>query len=254
MIVDADCHVSPFVEGVNITTEELLRRMDRSGVDKALIWLTPSYSRQIDEGNAYIHTAVKAHPDRLLGFGWTDPRLGAQKARDTVRKCMEEYGFFGVKLNGAQDDFFVDDPKVSMPVVEEIVKAGGLIAFHCGTDAPEQTHPFRIARIAGRFPQTQVLCVHMGGVGFPDLSRAAIEMAQEHANLHLVGSMVSHLSVLAAVKSLGARKIYFGSDTPFALMHVCVATYDALLEGEVTAQEKADIMGGNLLRLVGQAG
>jgi len=253
MIVDADCHISPFEEGVNITVEELLRRMDRSGVDKALVWLIPSYMRQIDEANAYVHAAVKAHPDRLLGFGWTDPRLGVQKARDMVRKCVEDYGFFGVKLNGAENDFFVDDPGVSMPVVEEIAATGKLIAFHCGMDAFEQTHPFRIAKIAKRFPERQILCVHMGGVGFPDMSRAVIEMAQECPNVHLVGSMVNHLSVLEAIRSVGARRVCFGSDTPFALMHVCVATYNALLEGETTADGKADVMGGNLLRLLGLA-
>ena len=253
MIVDADCHISPFEEGIHITVEELLRRMDRSGVDKALVWLSPPYMRQIDEANAYVHAAVKAHPDRLLGFGWTDPRLGVQRARNMVRRCVEDYGFFGVKLNGAENDFLVDDPGISMPVVEEIAATGRLIAFHCGVDAFEQTHPFRIAKIARRFPKMQTLCVHMGGVGFPDMSRAAVEMALECPNLHLIGSMVNHLSVLGAIKVLGARRVYFGSDTPFALMHVCVATYNALLEGEATAQERADIMGGNLLRLLGLA-
>jgi uncharacterized protein len=254
MIVDADCHISPLVEGVNITVDELLRRMDRSGVDKALVWLAPPYERQIDESNAYIHAAVKAHPDRLLGFGWADPRLGVQKARDMVRRCVDDYGFFGVKLNGAQNEYFIDDPEIAMPVVEEIAGTGRLIAFHCGVDAYERTHPFRIAKIARRFPQMQVLCAHMGGVGFPDMSRALIEMAQECPNLYLVGSMVHHASILNAIQALGAGRVCFGSDTPFALMHVCVAMYEALLEGEVTAGEKARIMGGNLLRLLGLGG
>ena len=253
MIVDADCHISPLKEGTNITTDELLRRMDRSGVDKALVWLTPPYQREIDESNAYVHAAVKAHSDRLLGFGWADPRLGVQKARDMVRKCVEEYGFFGVKLNGAQNDFFIDDPQVSMPVVEEIARTGKLIAFHCGVDAFEKTHPFRIAKIARRFPEMQILCAHMGGVGFPDMSRAMIEMAQECPNLHLIGSMINHPPILEAIKVLGADRVCFGSDTPFALMHVCVAMYDALLDGEVTAGQKGQIMGGNLLRLFGVA-
>jgi len=77
-----------------------------------------------------------------------------------------------------------------------------------------------------------------------------IEMAQECPNLHLIGSMVHHVSVLDAIKTLGAGKISFGSDTPFALMHVCVAEYNALLDGEVTPAEKAQIMGSNLLRLL----
>ena len=251
MIVDADCHISPLKEGVNIAADELLRRMDRAGVDKALVWLTPPYRREIDESNAYVSQAVRAHPDRLLGFGWADPRLGVQKAREMARKCLFQYGFHGVKLNGAQNDFFIDDPKLSLPLVEEIAKTGKLLAFHCGVDAYERTHPFRIAKIARQFPETKILCVHMGGVGFPDMSRAAIEMAQECPNLYLVGSMVLHTSVLDAIKTLGASRVCFGSDTPFALMHVCVAEYNALLDGEVTQEERDQIMGGNLLGLLG---
>jgi predicted TIM-barrel fold metal-dependent hydrolase len=250
MIVDADCHISPFREGVHIGVDELLRRMDRAGVDKALVWLTPPYKREIDESNAYVCQSVRAHPDRLLGFGWADPRLGVQKAREMARRCLHQYGFYGVKLNGAQNDFFIDDPDIAMPVVEEVARSGKLLAFHCGVDALERTHPFRIARIARRFPDTQILCVHMGGVGFPDMSRAMIEMAQGCRNLHLIGSMVLHTSVLAAVKTLGADRVCFGSDTPFSLMHVCVAMYNALLDGEVTSEEKAQIMGGNILRLL----
>ncbi len=166
-----------------------------------------------------------------------------------MKRCVYDYGFFGVKLNGAQNEFFIDDPEKSLPVVEEIAKTGKLLAFHCGADAYERTHPFRIAKIAKRFPETGILCVHMGGVNFPDLTAAAIELAQEHSNVTLIGSNVGMKPVLNAVKTLGAERVCFGSDTPFALMHVCVAMYDALLEGEVSQADKAKVMGGNLLRL-----
>jgi hypothetical protein len=52
------------------------------------------------------------------------------------------------------------------------------------------------------------------------------------------------------VKSAGAG---LGSDTPFALMHVCVAMSQALLEGEVSEQDKAGVMGANLLKLLALA-
>jgi predicted TIM-barrel fold metal-dependent hydrolase len=57
--------------------------------------------------------------------------------------------------------------------------------------------------------------------------------------------------VLNAVKSLGAERVCFGSDAPFGLMHVCVSMYDALLDGEVTKDQKAKIMGENVLELCG---
>jgi predicted TIM-barrel fold metal-dependent hydrolase len=66
----------------------------------------------------------------------------------------------------------------------------------------------------------------------------------------MIGSMLRHTSALDAIKTIGAGRVSFGSDTPFALMHVCVAEHNALLDDEVTPEEKAQIMGGNLLRLL----
>jgi predicted TIM-barrel fold metal-dependent hydrolase len=252
MIIDADTHISPTGEdAMAITVDDLLHRMDHAGVDKALTWLRPPYLREVDESNAYVHQAMQQYPDRILGFGWADPRLGLDKARDAVKRCIDDYGFYGVKLNGAQNSYYIDDPKVSLPIVEEIAKTGKLLAFHVGTDAFETTHPFRVAKIARMFPGVQILMVHMGGVGYADLSNAAIEMGQECPNLTLVGSAVRAVAVLKAVKTLGADRVCFGSDTPFALMHVEVAKYNALLDGEVTPEEKQMIMAGNLARLMG---
>jgi predicted TIM-barrel fold metal-dependent hydrolase len=254
MIIDADTHVSPTGEdAMAIPYEELLRRMDRAGVDRAVVWLRPPYMREIDASNAYVYQATRQHPDRLLGFGWADPHLGLDQARQAIRRCTEEYGFYGVKLNGAQNSFPIDDPRLSLPLVEAIARTGKILAFHVGADAFENTHPFRVAKIARLFPETRILMVHMGGVGFADLTGAAIEVAQECPNLTLIGSAVRAVAVLKAVKTLGAERVCFGSDTPFALMHVEVAKYHALLQGEVSPAEQQRVMGGNIARLFGSA-
>lgn len=251
MIIDADVHISPTPEGGNsIGADELLRRMDRAGVDKALSWLQPPYMREIDEANAYVYKATRQHPDRILGFGWADPNLGVQQAKDTVKKCVYEYGLYGVKLNGAQNSFYIDDPVLSIPVIEEIAKTGRLLAFHVGADAYEQTHPFRVGKIASQFPEVRILMVHMGGAASPDLSNAAIEIAQEYPNLTLIGSAIRAIAVLKAIKRLGSTRVCFGSDTPFALMHVQVAKYNALLDGEVSDEDKYNVMAGNMIRLL----
>lgn len=110
MIIDGDVHISPTQEsGVSIGVDELLRRMDRAGVYKAVTWLQPPYLRHIDDANRYVYEAARAHPDRILPFGWADPNLGVDKAKDMVRRCIDEYDFYGVKLNGAQNSFYIDD-------------------------------------------------------------------------------------------------------------------------------------------------
>ncbi|MDP9362698.1 MAG: amidohydrolase family protein [Chloroflexota bacterium] len=253
MIIDGDVHISPTPQGGNsIGIDELLRRMDRAGVAKAVTWLQPPYVRhEIDAGNAYVASAMRDHPDRIIGFGWADPNLGVERAIDDVRRAVEEHGFFGVKLNGAQNDFRIDDPYLAMPVVEAVARAGVALALHVGADAYDQTHPSRVATIARAFPELRILVVHMGGAAFHDLSAAAIDVAQAHPNLTLVGSAVRAIPILRAVKTLGAERVCFGSDTPFELMHVELAKYRALLDGEVTEAERDLVLGGNIARLLG---
>jgi predicted TIM-barrel fold metal-dependent hydrolase len=252
MIFDADTHISPTGEDMNaITYSELLRRMDRAKVDKALVWLRPPYLRETYESNAYVYQAVTNHPDRLTGFGWVDPHFGIDQGIDTIKRCLEEYCFAGVKLNGAQNSFYIDNEVLTFPLIDEIVNHKGMLAFHIGADAIEETHPFRLGKIASRYPETKILAVHMGGVNRPNLTNAMIEVAQEYANIILIGSAVPTNAILKAIRTLGSQRLCFGSDTPFEPMHVEVARYNAMLEGEVSELEKSAIMGGNAAKLLG---
>lgn len=251
MIIDADVHISPFAhDPYDMTIDALLRAMDRAAVDKALTWLRPPYMREIASANRYVYEATQNHPDRILGFGWADPHLGIDTMKDEIKRCVEEYGFYGVKLNGAQNSFYIDSD-FAMPLIEAIAETGKILAFHIGTDAYEATHPYRLGKIAQRFPETQILMVHMGGVGFHDLSNAAIEVLEENLNITAIGSAIRPVNVLKAINKLGSKRVCFGSDTPFNLMYVEVATYQALLGGEFSLEEKDDVMFGNIARLLG---
>lgn len=225
--------------------------MDRAEVDVALTWLQPPYLRHIDDANRYVYEAARNHPCRIIGFGWADPNLGMGLAKAMIRRCVHEYGFAGVKLNGTQNSFYIDDPQMSLPLVEEVARTGKALAFHIGGDAYEHTHPFRLGKVAKLFPEVPILMVHMGGAAFHDLSHAAIEVAAEHPNITLIGSAIRSIPILRAIRSLGAHRVCFGSDTPFELMHVEVAKYRALLEGEVTPPEQQLVMGGNIARVLG---
>ena len=251
MIIDADVHISPVRTGGNsIYIEELLCMMDKAGVQKALTWLQPPYSRDIMTSNAYVFKAMKAYPDRILGFGWADPNLGVDHAKEMVRRSIYEYGFYGVKLNGAQNEFYIDSLE-AMLVAEEVAKTGKMLAYHIGGDSPEHTHPFRLAKVARAFPDTKIFMVHMGGAHFHDFGNAAIEFALQCPNITVIGSTIRSIPLLKAIKTLGAERVCFGSDAPFELMHVEVAKYHALLKDEVTQEEKDCIMGGNVARLFG---
>jgi predicted TIM-barrel fold metal-dependent hydrolase len=248
MIIDADCHISSHkFDALALTGDELIGHMDRSGVDKAVVWLKPPYAKDIEPENRAVYEATRKYPDRLLGFGWANPRLGEEATLATIRRCFEEYGFYGIKFNGAQDDYVIDD--LAMPFIEKAAAYGKPIAFHVGADFYENTHPYRLGRIAARLPETQFLMVHMGGAGAPGLDRSAVETAAEHANITLIGSAIDERAILSAIQTLGTDRLCFGSDTPFRLMHVILAMYRALLR-DFDQADQAKILGGNLARLL----
>jgi predicted TIM-barrel fold metal-dependent hydrolase len=252
MIVDADTHIAP--SGGEFGLERHIEEMERAGIEKTVTWLQPGYEgTEIEKYNAYVYEAVRRYPDRILGFGWADPTVGVEHAKTMVKICTGEYGFYGVKLNGAQNDFYIDDPSLSLPVIEEIARSGKLLAFHIGPDAYEKTHPLRAARVAELFPDLPILMVHMGMYD-RTMNGVVIEVAGRCSNMLLVGSQTTETAILKAVGILGARRVCFGSDDPFRNMHVALATYKAMLgravlNGEITEAQEDLIMGGNIVKL-----
>lgn len=253
MIFDADTHITPFCEyAVSSSADKLLRTMDEAGVDKALCFAHRPYSRnQLGEVLEYLYHAAKLHSDRLTAYGWIDPMLGLDVAKEMLKRCLEEYGFPGVKFNGCQNEHFCDDEEMVMPLLEEISKAGASVAFHTGGDAPDQTNPYRVGRIAKQYPNMKILMIHIGcGGASYDLSRAAIETAREYPNIYLVGSDIRTNSLLKAVELLGTERICFGSDTPFESMPVEVARYKAMFQSKLGKNEYERIMSGNIIKFL----
>lgn len=249
MIIDADTHIAP--TGGEFSIERHMARLDEAGIDASLVWLKPDYEGSAIEGhNRYVFEAAKAHPDRLIPFGWADPTVGVDHARAMARTCIEEYGFRGVKLNGAQNDYFIDDPKLAMPVVEEIARLGGMIAFHIGPDAYEKTHPLRALRIAERFPQTPVLLAHMG-MADDAMNEACVRAAEAQSNIHLIGSGTTATLIHRAITRVGADRVLFGSDAPFKFPRVELAMYRTLLDTEFDERTSELVLGGNVARLFG---
>ena len=244
-IFDADTHLS-LTEENGLSAEDLLRSMDRAGVDRSLVWLQPPYMRDVVQANRYVYESARQHPDRLTPFGWVDPHFGLQSAYETIDRCAEMYGMKGIKLNGAQNTFFIDDEAQIDPIISRIEERGLVLALHIGADFYDFTHPYRCAKVARRHPNLRMLVVHMGGAGLPHLGNSAIEFAQQHPNMLLVGSAISYLMVAKAIQTLGAHRICFGSDAPFAFQHVEVAAYRALLQDALPEAEQRLVMGENL--------
>lgn len=250
MYIDADCHVSAEPQGIAVNAETVIRRMDTVGVDRAICWPMLTYTRQINADNAAIANAARRHPDRIIPFGGINPRLGTLESHDELTRCIEEYDMRGVKLNGARDEYYIDDPELSLPFVQRIAEAGLVLALHCGANDFERTHPFRIAAISDAFPELRILIVHMGGAGMPHLHDAVISYAKRYPTWYLVDSEADYRKVLTALEVLGPERICYGSDTPFCPMRYEWGFRQVLYQ-DLDAAARAQVLGGNVARLLG---
>ncbi len=250
MIIDADCHVSARETGPEIGVEQLLRRMDKIGVERAICWPHVSYQRELAEDNRAICEGARAHPDRIIAFCGVNPRLGLATAQDELRRCIEVYGVRGVKLNGARDVYPIDDAELALPLVEAIHQAGLVLAVHCGPPDVEKTHPHRLANLSSQFPALRMLIVHMGGSGVPDVNRTVVSFARQHPNWLLVDSEADYRQVQLAISVLGAERVCYGSDSPFCDMRYEWGIRQVVYQDLTPAQRDA-ILGGNVARMLG---
>jgi len=250
MYIDADCHVSCRQGPGQMGIDDLLRQMDALGIDRAIAWPMVSYDRDIAADNRAIYEGARAHPDRIIPFCGVNPRLGLHAAKDELQRCIEVYGVRGVKLNGARDIYYIDDPQLSLPLVDAAAEAGLVIAFHCGSNDFERTHPYRIAKISERHPDVSLLIVHMGGSGRPHLHDAVIEFAQQYRTWYLVDSEADYRKILQALELVGVDRICYGSDAPFMPMRYEWCMRQVIYQ-DLGEDDRAQVLGGNLARLFG---
>lgn len=254
MIFDADTHMSPYRNfDLSINAEELVELLSGAGVDKALCWLMPLGVTDVSESNRYLYESAKKH-DLLVPFGWANVREGLQKALRDAKQCLSEFGFAGVKLNGAQNEYPIDSPE-AMAVCDCIAGLGGIIAFHIGSDAPDFTSARRASVVAAAFPETPIIMVHMGGVGVgtADFADDVIAAALAHPNMILTGSAIAIGRVEKAIDILGPERVMYGSDAPFSSVTRCLGEYRTMLE-KYDGNSRDLVMGGNAQRLFGYAG
>jgi hypothetical protein len=246
-LFDADTHISPYHNfDKSITAQQWECQMKTAGVDQAIVWLLPQGVADVSESNKYIANEARKNK-RMIPFGWANIREGVQKAKSDAIICMEEYGCFGVKLNGAQNEYHIDCPE-AMEVIAEVAARNGIIAFHIGADYPDFTDSVRAERVARAFPDTKFLMVHMGGAGVPDVSEKVIEIAGRNPNMYLIGSAVPVEKVKNAIDILGADRILFGSDTPFFDASDVKREYDKMLEN-YPKDIRDKVMGENARKL-----
>jgi len=77
MIFDAHCHIGrehSKSRSFALSADELVNIMDRNGIDKAIVCsMGKGLNVETSRANDEISSAVRKHPDRLVGFAGVNP-------------------------------------------------------------------------------------------------------------------------------------------------------------------------------------
>ena len=206
--------------------------------------------RTAPRSNDHLIAVQRAHPDRLTCFATVSPaRPGAV---DELRRCADE-GLRGVgELNADAQGFDLDGADID-PWRSRAPSSAIPMVLHCsepvGHDYPGKgtATPGSVAGFAMRNPELHLVCAHLGG-GLPFYAHMP-EVAELCRRLWFdtaAGPFLYAPTAYRAVADLcGADRLLFGSDHPLLPARRYI---DAFAQAELTAAERALVMGENAVR------
>jgi len=184
--------------------------MDARNVEMTLIMGTNR------SNNADVLRAVEAHPDRLAGGVYIDPREGQAAIEQLVR--YHGQGVHLVKLFPNRG-YFPDEDRF-LPVFDRIAGLGMGVLSHCGWLLPSMgvtaayySQPGRFEKLARTYGDTVFIMAHMGGI---DGFLQTIMLATRAPNVYTDCSPGQGVWVLECAAemaaSIPADKIMWGMD------------------------------------------
>lgn len=194
--------------GRTYTADQLLRDMDRHGVEKSVVIPFPVVEDYRCEHDL-IGRAVLAHRDRLVGSACLDPFVPRDVFNAEVARCREQYGFRALKLQPQYHGLnpFLDSSEFLFQAALDNDMA---VICHTGSGVPFAL-PSMCMLPARKFPELTIIVAHCGGSIFV---HEAILAAVFCPNIVLeLSSLMPHhvLEVLAHVPS---ARLMIGSDLP----------------------------------------
>ena len=246
-----DLHVH--LSGVaGLTPEEratqLLRYADRMGIERLCIymgmkWSQDPSSEDLIQQNSEVLRALKAHPDRLVGFVYLSPKH-VETSLAELERCVANGPMVGVKLWVAEH---CSDAQID-PLIKRAAALKALIFQHTwfkvGGNYPGESNPYDLVTLAERFPEVPLVCGHTGGDWEQGL-RAIRHLPNVSADL--AGSDPTAGITEMAVRELGAGRVIYGSDgggRSFA------SQLGKVHGAAITEEQKHLIFGENLRRLL----
>lgn len=233
--------------------DDCLRRMDRYGIERAL--LVPNndqylYDQDPNETNRFLGEVVKGHPDRFWAFADVTAS-GAYFIEQTpyiLEDAVTEYGLSGLKIHPTNLHMDADDLRL-VPVLRKAAELGVPVMFHanpCRLGFHDNCAPDKINRMIQVFPDLDIITAHLGGMKWQDAVSGCTWADMSYILPKLVG-LYGIEQTNRILRAFGPDRLIFGTDFPGGEYDVY---FDILDQMDFTDEEIGKIAWKNIENLL----
>jgi len=220
--------------GTEVTTKELLRQAEQSGVSRIVIFPFPSTALADEE----INQRLLAETNRTKNF------IPYYYIPETMKPIPEGKGFYGGKwhwMRGVQD-VSSNYQALKDPKLEGFIDASERI------DLPivfEEEFAFTEAFVK-KTRSLKVIIPHLGGLEGSPMD--FLNTFKGRDNVYFDTALASSDTVMKFLDKIGHERILFGSDVPFGTMK---GELEKILSLPIVDEKKEWVLSKNLKRLIG---
>ena len=207
-----------------ITHEEMLRRMDAAGIERA--FLIATRAGRLGHPACYhlpyeiVAQALKQHPGRFHGLAGLDPHEGMRGVKE-LERAVRELGFIGAHFyphwyelapdHAKWYPFYAKCCELDIPVQMQV---GQSMIYDPAYPIRSVARPITLDAVACDFPELKLVGIHVG-IPWTD---EMIAMAWKHPNVYIGCDAHSPRywpeSFVRYLNSYGQDKVLFGTDFP----------------------------------------
>lgn len=221
--------------GIDVTTKELQRQQEESGVTHVVIMPFPSTAIENNEINVRVLEETKRIPNFI-------PYHYIRENYDSAGFNPIPTTYFGGKwhwMRGVQDstsNYKVLKDKMLPDLIEKIGLTEKPVIFEEELSFTE--------KFVDLFPDSILIIPHLGMLGGHPTD--FLNSFKKHENIYFDTALASHDTILEFVKTIGPERVLFGSDVPFGSMN---NELSKVLTLPIPDADKEYILSKNIIKL-----
>ena len=236
-------------------SEEVLRGFDENSFSKFLkenninnCFAFPIFNKSSELMEEYHSTLLKMNRvnNGIKPLYWlkSDP-LSLHKALEDIKG-----NYYGIKYHPAYEATPISHPLFEI-VLDEINKLGKTVLVHCGMynngAISSNTSYLHAVIAAAKYKNIKFILGHMGGSTVPIIKEVCLHVRGINNIWLETSGITSPLAVDHAVNHIGAKKVLFGSDSPWCSFK---AMYHNVVDSNISEEDKRLILHDNFYDLI----